>query len=118
MEEKIAQDLQHWSNLAMFTSAQVDNYNVNLLTLCFSFVSECLEYIILFLSIRSLVDCEWAEWEHGECSKTCGGGERTKIRNMEVEANFGGLECSGLSTEIESCNKDECPGIICIFHVV
>ena len=25
-----------------------------------------------------LVDCEWHEWKIGDCSKTCGGGERSK----------------------------------------
>ena len=62
------------------------------------------------ISSRAAVDCEWDDWRIGECSKTCGGGERTNIRNKITEATDGGEECSGTSTSTESCNTQECPG--------
>ena len=57
-----------------------------------------------------LVDCEWDEWKIGECSKLCGGGKRTNIRNKKVEAAYGGTECSGDSIATETCNVGVCPG--------
>ena len=59
---------------------------------------------------EDMVDCEWEEWRIGECSKTCGGGERINIRNKKIDATNGGKECSGNSTVTDSCNKIECPG--------
>ena len=56
------------------------------------------------------VDCEWDEWNVGECSKACGGGERTNTRDKKVEASNGGEECSESAIVTESCNIDECPG--------
>ena len=57
-----------------------------------------------------LVNCEWDEWNDGECSKSCGGGVRTNTRIEKVNAAFGGKECNGFSTIEESCNIQECPG--------
>ena len=66
--------------------------------------------------IRSVVDCEWDEWNIGRCSKTCGGGMVTNTRVPKVDVQHGGEECTGSSTVTESCNVHECPGnllIIC-----
>ena len=57
-----------------------------------------------------IVHCEWDEWKLGECSKTCGGGERTKTRREKVSSAHGGNECEGLTSITESCNVEECPG--------
>ena len=59
---------------------------------------------------KDRIDCEWDDWRIGECSKTCGGGERINIRNKKSEATNGGKECSGTSTLTVLCNKNECPG--------
>ena len=56
------------------------------------------------------VHCEWDDWELGECSTTCGGGNRTKTRKEKVSSAFGGDECSGPPSITESCNVGECPG--------
>ena len=63
------------------------------------------------INLFFIVNCEWAEWEIGICSKTCGGGERTKIRDISVEAAHGGEECPESSSMIEPCNAKACPGI-------
>ena len=55
------------------------------------------------------VNCEWNDWQYGECSKTCGGGYRTNNRTKRIEEAFGGV-CDGESTAIEDCNKISCPG--------
>ena len=57
------------------------------------------------------MDCEWAEWEIGECNEDCGGGTRTNVRTPKVKAANGGTECQGSSNITESCNIQECPGI-------
>ena len=57
-----------------------------------------------------LVDCEWNDWIHSPCSKTCGGGTRTNLRTKRIEEQLGGI-CSGKSTSTDECNIEECPGI-------
>ena len=58
-----------------------------------------------------LVDCEWGEWQVGQCSKTCAGGRRKKMRVKKVEEAFGGT-CNGQFEEFEDCNTQKCPGKI------
>jgi len=61
----------------------------------------------------SPVDCLWGSYgEWSNCSKTCGGGERTRTRNETTPASNGGQECDGDSTETENCNQEECPLVI------
>ena len=60
--------------------------------------------------------CEWAEWEEWSgCSATCGGGKRGRTRGISIEAECGGLPCSGDVREIGDCNEDVCE---CEFHRV
>ena len=65
-----------------------------------------LSYILFYI----VVDCEWSTWTTGQCSKTCGGGQRTDTRLKHVEAQFGGEECVGDASQQVSCNTDECAG--------
>ena len=53
----------------------------------------------------------WDKWDDGECSKSCGGGEKNVQRNKKVEAANGGKECSGPSNILETCNVQQCPGM-------
>merc|ERR1719420_656511 len=48
-------------------------------------------------------DCEEGDWQIGECSEECGGGERTNTREIISPARAGGAEC-GVLLEKESCN--------------
>jgi hypothetical protein len=59
------------------------------------------------LKYSYLVDCEWNDWETGECSKTCGGGSRTNSRTKETEEAFGGV-CEGDPSMEEECNVQAC----------
>lgn len=55
------------------------------------------------------IDCEvspWTEWS--TCSETCGGGEQTRTRTVDVPAQFGGRVCPPLS-ETRECNDFDCP---------
>lgn len=55
------------------------------------------------------VDCQysfWAPWS--ECSAECGGGTRTRIREVSSFAEFGGRPCTGSQSEDKECNKQEC----------
>merc|ERR1712038_843245 len=56
------------------------------------------------------VDCQWGPYgEWSNCTKDCGGGEKTRTRNEATPASNGGQECEGNSTETETCNQEECP---------
>jgi len=58
----------------------------------------------------SPVDCQWGAYgEWSNCTKECGGGEKTRTRNEATPASNGGQECEGNSTETETCNQEECP---------
>ena len=53
--------------------------------------------------------CLWGEWgELGECSTTCGDGERRKTRPVEKNATNNGPECEGPSEDTEPCSNDPC----------
>ena len=75
------------------------------------FLSSILWHDLCFSQIEknsTQVDCQWGNWIHGECSKTCGGGVQTNQREKITEALFGGEECVGESTEEKECNVQEC----------
>jgi hypothetical protein len=53
-------------------------------------------------------DCEVGEWQSGECSVECGGGERTLTREIITPAANGGAECPVMLVK-EACNLQPCP---------
>merc|ERR1719161_3404466 len=53
-------------------------------------------------------DCEVGEWQPGECSVECGGGERQLTREIVTPAANGGAECPPM-LEMEPCNLQPCP---------
>ncbi|XP_052105775.1 SCO-spondin-like [Mytilus californianus] len=57
------------------------------------------------------VDGNWTDWsEWGSCSDTCGSGLKLRYRNCSnPEPQFGGIDCVGNKTEIDSCNDQYCP---------
>ena len=65
---------------------------------------------VVFLFIFHLVDCQWGDWELGECSALCGGGFQTDRRFPSQKQLFGGSPCQGESTRINKCNTTPCPG--------
>ena len=54
------------------------------------------------------IDCEWSDWQIGECSQTCGGGARTDSTTKRTEEVNGGT-CEGSTTKHEVCNMQDCP---------
>ena len=57
------------------------------------------------------VDCEWGDFgSWNSCSKTCGGGEKVRIRTKIIEAVGEGNDCNGNTSENKECNTDPCPG--------
>ncbi|KAJ8281573.1 hypothetical protein COCON_G00040920 [Conger conger] len=58
-------------------------------------------------------DGNWGMWsKFGECSRTCGGGVRFRIRQCDnpIPAN-GGHTCYGPNYEFQLCNTEECANI-------
>ena len=56
------------------------------------------------------VDCKWGSFgSWSSCSKTCGGGEKTRSRSKLILASNGGRECVGGSSETNSCHTQNCP---------
>ena len=51
----------------------------------------------------------WSTWEIGQCTATCGKGNRQKNRKKLLEEKDGGI-CRGDYHEIEDCNMKKCPG--------
>ena len=49
---------------------------------------------------------EWTEWT--TCTKSCGGGTRTKVRLCTLP-KYGTTQCDGDSDVVEDCNTDKCP---------
>ena len=59
-----------------------------------------------------VVDCQWSEWQHGPCSKTCGSGVKVISRTEIVKAQNGGKPCIGDGTKTEHCNIQDCPIVV------
>ncbi|XP_033937393.1 hemicentin-1 [Pseudochaenichthys georgianus] len=58
------------------------------------------------------VDGNWGSWQPwGDCSTSCGGGERTRVRlcNSPSSSN-GGRLCPGDSSQLSRCSSQACPG--------
>ena len=55
-------------------------------------------------------DCSWGSWGGwGSCSKTCGGGFKSRSRSKSQADSCGG-KCDGSPTDTSECNRDKCPG--------
>ena len=55
-------------------------------------------------------NCEWSEWNLGECSKSCGTGTRNNTRTKLANERGRGT-CNGMTTTVEACNTQSCPGL-------
>ena len=55
------------------------------------------------VSVR--VNCQLSPWEEwSACSVSCGGGNRTRVKTVVQEAEFGGEECLSERQEVEHSN--------------
>ena len=56
----------------------------------------------------------WGNWSDAwsDCSTTCGDtGSQTKTRTKIQEAAHGGIDCAGVATKSQECNRNiNCPG--------
>ncbi|CAE8682351.1 unnamed protein product, partial [Polarella glacialis] len=61
------------------------------------------------------VSCAISEWEEwGDCTASCGGGQRTRMRQILQPANHGGQPCEGELAELAPCNEKHCEGNHCV----
>eukprot|EP00746_Dinoflagellata_sp_MGD_P009914 gnl/MRDRNA2_/MRDRNA2_120319_c0_seq1.p1 gnl/MRDRNA2_/MRDRNA2_120319_c0~~gnl/MRDRNA2_/MRDRNA2_120319_c0_seq1.p1 ORF type:complete len:847 (-),score=173.18 gnl/MRDRNA2_/MRDRNA2_120319_c0_seq1:6-2546(-) len=65
------------------------------------------ELFVMESQVKPLQDCEVSDWVFGQCSQSCGGGERIKTREILVNVN-GGSSCPPLE-EREPCGNQPCP---------
>ena len=57
--------------------------------------------------INMLANCAWGAYESwSTCSMDCAGGTQTRTRSVETQAQNGGTQCSGGTTETRDCNED------------
>jgi hypothetical protein len=55
------------------------------------------------------IHCKWSEWgEWTACNAECGGGAKSRWREVIVDAVFGGDPCPGTSRISQPCNTDPC----------
>ncbi|XP_031416665.1 A disintegrin and metalloproteinase with thrombospondin motifs 3 isoform X2 [Clupea harengus] len=57
-------------------------------------------------------DGGWSSWnKFGSCSRTCGGGVRSRNRQCNnPPPAYGGRDCPGSSFDYQMCNTEDCPG--------
>ncbi|XP_058399236.1 A disintegrin and metalloproteinase with thrombospondin motifs 14 isoform X3 [Diceros bicornis minor] len=57
-------------------------------------------------------DGGWSSWTtFGSCSRSCGGGVRSRSRSCDnPPPAYGGRQCSGPTFQYQVCNSEECPG--------
>ncbi|XP_043912834.1 A disintegrin and metalloproteinase with thrombospondin motifs 14 isoform X3 [Protopterus annectens] len=57
-------------------------------------------------------DGNWGPWsKFGSCSRTCGGGVRSRSRQCtNPSPAYGGRDCQGVSYDYQMCNSEDCPG--------
>ena len=57
------------------------------------------------------IDCKWGPYGNwSACTKSCGGGFQTRLRDIEQQAQNGGEKCSEESTDLRVCAEHPCPG--------
>ena len=71
----------------------------------------CILYCILYLS-HTTVHGGWAMWSvWGDCTMTCGGGQRRRFRTCSNPApKHNGRPCIGAGQDTERCNEIKCAG--------
>ena len=60
--------------------------------------------------------CTWGHWgPYSQCSKNCGGGQKSRTR-----APTGGTSCPGARTQSNACNAQACqkPKRNCLFGIL
>ena len=67
--------------------------------------------ILTIQGFTFLVDCKVGEWKPwGECSATCGGGTKTRARDVIGAPENGGASCPDTLEETDVCNSHQCGG--------
>ncbi|CAD7963511.1 unnamed protein product [Amoebophrya sp. A25] len=63
------------------------------------------------------IDCRWSEWdEWSGCSTSCGGGEKSRQRQVELMPNSVGRPCEAKdNVEVASCNTESCSATACVW---
>ena len=54
-------------------------------------------------------NCEWNDWQLGECSVSCGGGTRVDTRTKAKVEAYGGTCDENENQREVACNTEDCP---------
>ena len=75
-------------------------------------LSRLVQIYTFSLYVFNTVPCQWRYEEFGTCTKTCGGGTKTRFPVIRTPAQHGG-DCPQHVTnrvpDIETCNTQPCP---------
>ncbi|KAJ0032742.1 hypothetical protein NQD34_002823 [Periophthalmus magnuspinnatus] len=68
--------------------------------------------VLVRVTLTVRVDGNWSEWSvWEECSRTCGHGNRTRVRTCsDPPVQHGGRACEGRAVEVMMCSVRPCPG--------
>lgn len=103
---------QTWSQgVAGESLVQVNVQRKQRVHLVFRETANSIDAINISLCLRT-VDGNWSEWSvWEECSRTCGQGNRTRVRTCsDPPAQYGGRLCEGAAVEVIMCSVRPCPG--------
>eukprot|EP00930_Biecheleria_cincta_P066153 TRINITY_DN5216_c0_g3_i1.p1 TRINITY_DN5216_c0_g3~~TRINITY_DN5216_c0_g3_i1.p1 ORF type:complete len:1485 (+),score=229.48 TRINITY_DN5216_c0_g3_i1:302-4456(+) len=54
--------------------------------------------------------CQWNDWaDWSSCSTSCGDGSQGRSRQVAIEADYGGLPCTGNTQQSRTCTDGACP---------
>ncbi|XP_033761325.1 sushi, von Willebrand factor type A, EGF and pentraxin domain-containing protein 1-like [Pecten maximus] len=69
---------------------------------------------------EAIVNGNWADWgDYGQCSKSCNGGNQTRIRTCtNPSPGPDGADCLGSGQDQISCNTDPCPACEPVGHLL
>lgn len=100
---------------AMKLNAKViDIETIRKILLIFEYPRSSCDYNILISLAK--VDCKWGPYGNwSACTKSCGGGFQTRLRDIVQQAQHGGAKCDGESTDLRVCAEHACPSNQCFY---
>lgn len=101
--------LSDWGDWSPCTGANVQYRNRKILQTARAGGIPCESGLRSVRECKSAVDCILSPWTHWDrCTRTCGGGQTTRHRQVTRNPRFGGVPCSRDLIETTGCNDNPC----------